>query len=50
MQSEKDLDDYFCSLLDTTVLVHKQFLIDLKKRYRLCKFTFTFIIIIIKYQ
>jgi len=47
MQSEKDLDEYCHSLLDPKILVHKQFLIDLKKRYRLCKFTLTFIMIIL---
>lgn len=39
MQSEKELDDYFCSLLDLKSVVHKQFLTDLKKRYRLCKYS-----------
>lgn len=38
MQSERDLDDYCCSLLDIKSPVHKQFLFDLKKRHRLCKF------------
>lgn len=38
MQSERDLDDYFSSLLDIKSPVHKQFLLDLKKRHRLCKF------------
>lgn len=38
MRSEQDLDDYFSSLLDIKSPVHKQFLLDLKKRHRLCKF------------
>lgn len=37
MQSEQDLDDYCNSLLDIKSQVHKQFLIDLKKKHRLCK-------------
>ncbi|XP_025206570.1 activating signal cointegrator 1 [Melanaphis sacchari] len=35
MQSERDLDDYCNSLLDIKSQVHKQFLIDLKKKHRL---------------
>ncbi|XP_026812665.1 activating signal cointegrator 1 [Rhopalosiphum maidis] len=35
MQSEQDLDDYCNSLLDIKSQVHKQFLIDLKKKHRL---------------
>lgn len=40
MRSERDIDDYCCSLLDIKSPVHKQFLFDLKKRHRLCKFIF----------
>lgn len=39
MQSERDLDDYCQSLLDIKSPVHKQFLLDLKKRFRICKHT-----------
>lgn len=39
MQSERDLDDYCQSLLDIKSPVHKQFLLDLKKRFRICKYT-----------
>jgi len=35
MQSEQDLDEYCQSLLDIKSLVHKQFLLDLKKRHKL---------------
>ncbi|XP_025414221.1 activating signal cointegrator 1 isoform X2 [Sipha flava] len=35
MQSEQDLDEYCRSLLDIKSPVHKQFLLDLKKRYKL---------------
>lgn len=38
MKSERDLDEYCHSLLDIQSVVHKQFLLDLKKRHRLCKF------------
>lgn len=37
MQSEQELDDYCQSLLDIKSQVHKQFLLDLKKKHRLCK-------------
>jgi len=42
MQSEEDIDDYCDSLLDIKSKVHKHFLLDLKKRHRVCKFVFIF--------
>lgn len=49
MKSEQDLDEYCQSLLDIKSIVHKQFLLDLKKRYKLCKFIFHFYILFMYY-
>lgn len=49
MKSEQDLDEYCESLLDIKSIVHKQFLLDLKKRYKLCKFNFNFYILFMYY-
>lgn len=38
MQSEKDLEEYCTSLLDIKSQAHKKFLIDIKKKHRICKF------------
>lgn len=47
MKTEQDLDEYCQSLLDIKSIVHKQFLLDLKKRHKLCKFIFHFYILFI---